>query len=153
MTILLPRRSHDIGDVEARLSPSTLRKWTTLAPANVSVHLPRFRMESSYFLGEALQALGMTRAFLMEQANFSRMSDNPEGLFIGEAIHKAFMDVNEKGTEAAAATAIMMRGGSVREPEPPKQFIADHPFLFLIRDQRTQQIHFMGRVSSPTSPR
>ena len=151
MTILLPRRVDGISDIENRLSVSTLQKWTTLSLDRVSVRFPRFRMESSYFLSEVLQALGMKKAFLIDQANFAGMSDNPEGLFIGETIHKAFVDVNEKGTEAAAATAIVMRGGSAMEPKPPKQFVVDHPFLFLIRDQRTQQIHFMGRVSSPSS--
>lgn len=151
MTILLPRRRNCLGDIESRLSASTLRKWTTLGPARVAVQFPRFRMESSYFLSEPLKALGIRRAFEVEQADFSAMSDNPEGLFIGEAIHKAFVDVNEQGTEAAAATAVVMRGGSAGGIEPPKQFVADRPFLFLIRDRRTQQIHFMGKVCSPIS--
>ena len=91
----------------------------------------------------------MEKPFLIDKANFSGMSDDPEGLFIGAAIHKAFVDVNEKGTEAAAATAIMMVGGCAMEPDPPKEFIANHPFVFMIRDRRTRQIHFMGRVCSP----
>jgi serpin B len=75
------------------------------------------------------------------------MTDNPEGLYIGAVIHKAFVDVNEEGTEAAAATAVVMRGKCAPEPSPV--FRADHPFLFLIRDRRTGSILFIGRVMDP----
>ena len=149
MTFFLPRKVDGIRDLETQLSVATIQKWTTLRSCEVSVQIPKFRMESTHLLNEALQALGMEKSFLIDKANFSGMSDNPEGLFIGAAIHKAFVDVNEKGTEAAAATAMMMAGGCAMEPDPPKEFIANHPFVFMIRDRRTRQIHFMGRVCSP----
>jgi serpin B len=149
MTILLPRKVDGIGDVEANLS-TKIHEWMKLQPCKVSVHMPKLRMESTHFLNEVLQSLGMEKPFMIDAADFSGMSDNAEGLFIGAVIHKAFVKVDEKGTEAAAATAIVMRGGSARQPEPPKEFIVDHPFIFVIRDRRTGQIHFMGRVCCPT---
>jgi serpin B len=115
----------------------------------VEVALPRFRIESESLLENLLSKLGMQRAFSIEQADFSRMSDDPEGLFISSIVHRAFVEVNEKGTEAAAATAVLMAGGCARDPESPRVFRADHPFLFYIRDCRTRQIHFVGRVMNP----
>ncbi|TWU49276.1 serpin family protein [Rubripirellula reticaptiva] len=149
MTIFLPRKVDGVAHIEKHLT-TKIQEWMMLQPSRVSIQLPKFGMESTHFLNETLQSLGMKKPFIVDKADFSGMSDNPEGLFIGSVIHKAFVKVNEKGTEAAAATAIVMRGGSAREPEPPKEFIADHPFIFLIRDRRTQQIHFMGRVCAPT---
>jgi serpin B len=75
------------------------------------------------------------------------MADDPAGLYISAAVHKAFVDVNEKGTEAAAATAMVMRPGCAMRQDPPKTFRADHPFLFVIRDRQTGLIHFMGRMT------
>ena len=72
------------------------------------------------------------------------------GLFISHVIHKAFIDVNEEGTEAAAATAVMTETGAPREPAPPKVFHADHPFLFLIKHTQSAQVLFIGRVTDPT---
>ena len=106
--------------------------------------LPRFRTSSSFSLGKIVEAMGMRKAFSLEEADFSRMSDEP-GLYVSEAIHKAFVDVNEEGTEAAAATAEGMFGSAL-VPEEPTVFRADHPFLFLIRDRKTRLIHFLGRV-------
>ena len=85
------------------------------------------------------------------QADFSGITTDPDGLVISSVVHKAFVDVNEQGTEAAAATAVMMAAAGIREPEPPREFRADRPFLFLIRDRRTRLVHFMGRVTNPRS--
>jgi serpin B len=97
--------------------------------------------------------MGMPRAFDADKADFSGMTGNHE-LFISAVIHKAFIDVNEKGTEAAAATAVVMRGPTAVPPRfqlpPPPVFRADHPFIFLIRDNRSGGILFMGRVTDPT---
>jgi serpin B len=78
------------------------------------------------------------------------MDGHPHWLFISDVLHKAFIDVNEKGTEAAAATAVLMTLGAARLPvEPPREFRADHPFLFLIRDSTTGSMLFLGRVAKP----
>ena len=121
---------------------------TRFAPRNVSVGIPKFRVNADFVLGSTLTTLGMRRAFSREEADLSRMSDNPEGLFIGEVVHKAFVDVNERGTEAAAATAVLMAGCG-EEPDVHKHFWANHPFLFLIQDRRTRLIHFIGRLVDP----
>jgi serpin B len=92
----------------------------------------------------------MTDAFIYGQADFSGMNGRKD-LFIGDVIHKAFVEVNEEGTEAAAATAVvMMPGAALLNPRPIPVFRADHPFLFLIRDNRNGSILFLGRVTNPT---
>ena len=150
LCVLLPRKMDGLVDLERTLSPSIIQKWMTLQACKVDVSCPRFQLESSFQLEEALASMGIRKAFISDEADFSQMSDNPEGLFIGSVLHKAFVEVNEKGTEAAAATAVMMACWGAAEPEPPKEFRADHPFLFLIRDRRTLLIHFMGRVVTPS---
>lgn len=129
MYILLPRTVDGINDLEAHLSSSALEKWTTLAPCRTEVCVPKFRIDSTFLLGKTLESMGIRKAFSRE-ADFSRMSDDPEGLYVSDAIHKAFVDVNEKGTEAAAATAVVMRARCAPNTEGPKVFRADHPFLF-----------------------
>jgi serpin B len=111
-------------------------------------------MTSQFGLKDVLQSMGMSVAFAARKADFSRMSrikGTTEGdLYITAVIHKAFVDVNEEGTEAAAATGVVMGVRSARpRPEQPPVFRADHPFVFLIRDNRTGSIVFMGRVTNP----
>lgn len=152
MCILLPRRIDGLQKIESRLTTATFREWTTLRTCEVVVSIPKFRIESGFVLNDTLKSLGMRQAFSVDEADFSRMSDDPEGLYIAAAIHKAFVEVNEKGTEAAAATGVAMAGGlGIPEPEQPKVFRADHPFLFLIRDRKTRLVHFIGRVVNPES--
>jgi serpin B len=93
----------------------------------------------------------MTAFLDPNQADFSGITDRPEGLCIGEVVHKAYVDVNEVGTEAAAATAVIMAPGAGAEPADQKRvaFVADHPFIFLIRETGTGSILFMGRVAHP----
>lgn len=146
MWVLLPRQTDGLQAVEGQLTPAKLKEWTALRRTQVDLSLPRFRVEASFHLNEKLQELGMRQAFSMDDADFSKMTDDPPGLYIEAVLHKAFVDVNEEGTEAAAATAVVMflRGGA---PRPPKEFRADHPFVFLIADRRTGLIHFMGRAT------
>ncbi len=108
----------------------------------VMVQLPKFKIESSFELTDTLSAMGMPLAF-SNQADFSGMDDSRE-LYIGAVAHKAFIEVNEEGTEAAAATAVVIRTSSM-----PPQFIANRPFLFLIRETSTGAILFIGRVVDP----
>lgn len=147
MCILLPRRNDGLPQIESRLSSATLRQWTELTTNRVRVTIPQFKIESEFLLNETLTALGMRQAFSPEEADFSRMSDHPEGLYLAAAIHKAFVDVNEQGTEAAAASAMVMMARGLPVMQEPKVFRADHPFLFLIRDRETGLIHFLGRVT------
>jgi serpin B len=128
-----------------------LDKWTShLRTTQVQVFLPRLKMSSGFKLNDTLIALGMADAFDMSKANFSGMDGNEDALYIAAVLHKAFVDVNEEGTEAAAATAVVM---ALRcAPPPSPVFRADHPFVFLIRENRAGSILFLGRVVNPTTP-
>jgi serpin B len=146
MVILLPAKHDSLPALEKALSAESLGKWIgAMKPQLVSVALPKFKATTTILLAETLQGMGMTDAFGLPPADFSGMTGKKD-LFISQVIHKAFVDVNETGTEAAAATAVIMEGGG-----PPKSvpFIADHPFLFLIRDNRSGTILFLGRLVNP----
>ena len=112
----------------------------------MQVELPRFTAKSQFTLSEALTNLGMRSAFDESMADFSGMTGNRE-LSISRVVHKAFVDVNEEGTEAAAATGVEMRTTSEAMPE---DFLVDRPFLYLIRDRASGSILFLGRVTDPT---
>lgn len=149
MLILLPKAVDGLGDLEKVLTNQNLAKLPAiLKMQEVNVHLPKFKMTSEFSLKGVLTLMGMPLAFSPNAANFSGMSTQ-EKLFISAVIHKAFVDVNEEGTEAAAATAVAMELAMARAPKSPIEFRADHPFVFFIRDTRTQCILFMGRVINP----
>lgn len=111
----------------------------------MEVSLPRFKIETTAELIKYLEALGVTDVFRPQESDLSGIAKG-DGLSVSAAIHKAFIEVNEEGTEAAAATGISVGYGSARTTE---QFVADHPFLFFIRHQQTKCILFYGRFSSP----
>ena len=116
------------------------------------VTFPRFKVTQQFELSSALESLGMKQAFHGGTADFSGMTGD-KTLSISAAIHKAYIDVDETGTEAAAATAVIMATMAMRPmapPPPPIVFRADHPFLFLIRDNSSGAILFLGRLSDPT---
>ena len=117
---------------------------TSLRMHQVRVSLPRFKVESAYSLARILKDLGMKSAF--GSADFSGMNSGPEGLFISDVVHKAYVDVNEEGTEAAAATGVIMKAVSV---PMVAVFRADRPFLFAIRDNRSGVMLFMGSYNGP----
>ena len=134
--------------VEASLdAPALATLVAGMTTKKVSLALPRFRIETGTSLVALLKALGMPSAFSASMADFSGM-DGTGGLFISEVIHKAFIDVAEKGTEAAAATAVVMKDASA--PMVDMYVRADHPFLYFLRDQPTGAILFMGRVLDPS---
>jgi serine protease inhibitor len=112
---------------------------------DVEVRIPRFKLEVKYELNSLLKSLGMTDIFSQTKANLSGMSPD-KGLYLSKVIHKSYVDVNEEGTEAAAAT-----GESVAVKRLPirDRFVADHPFLFLIKDITTNLILFFGKLASP----
>jgi len=151
MLIVLPKAKDGLGALEAGLSQKTVTDWTSkLAPTEVEVHLPKFKMTwGTENITSQLQALGIKDAFDASSANFAGMDGNPHSLFIGMVLHKAFIDVKEEGTEAAAATAVGMM--AMAAPMAKPEFIADHPFLFLIQDNKTGSILFLGRLVDPNA--
>jgi len=148
MIVLLPGNSEPIGRLESELTPATLAEWMKgLRNREVRVFLPKFKLTCEFDLKETLVAMGMTDAF-SSQADFSGM-DGSRSLSISAVLHKAFVDVNEEGTEAAAATTVMVTATAVRAPMTV--FRADHPFVFLVRDNDNGSILFLGRVTDPTA--
>jgi serpin B len=148
MDVLLPEKFDGLPDLENSLSVEKLNGWIAgLQDTRVAVAMPKLKTTCTFDLSETLAAMGMPLAF-SDGADFSGISGKPD-LFISAVIHKAFVDVDEKGTEAAAATgvAVSLCSASVEEP---KRFIADHPFIFLIRDIRSGSILFLGRYTGPT---
>jgi serpin B len=149
MLILLPEDRTGIDGLEQRLAAENLQGWCDhLGAAQVDVSLPRFRMRGSIELSGVLAELGMAEAFDEDQADFSGMDGRQSWLYISRVIHKAFVDVDEQGTEAAAATAAIMLGRSISSFDPIT-FCADHPFLVVIREQVNGHILFLGRVVNP----
>jgi serpin B len=154
MLILLPDDVDSLPALERSLTAANLDKWTASLgyPEQVIVSLPRFNITQQFELSSTLEGLGMKTAFDPNSADFSGMTGD-KSLAISAAIHKAYIDVDENGTEAAAATAVVMGVTAMppmRNPPPPIVFTADHPFLFLIRDNASGAILFMGRVTDPT---
>jgi serpin B len=146
MTILLPRKNDGLPELEKALTAAKLADWLAkLTPRRVDVALPRFKIEAAFELNDVLAAMGMPAAF--DDADFSGMNGKRD-LFISAVVHKAFVDVNEEGTEAAAATGVVMTR-AMAHVEPVTTFRADHPFVFLIREVRTGTILFLGRVADP----
>lgn len=113
--------------------------------SNVAVSLPKFKFETKYFMANTLAEMGMPTAFSDTDADFSGM-DGKKDLYISDVIHQAFVDVNEEGTEAAAATAVVM---AMKSAGPGIIFNADHPFIFVIQQKQTGNILFMGKVIDP----
>ena len=146
MIVLLPEELDGLPALEERLTPENLESWVGgLAAREQTVHLPRFEMTRFFPLNETLAGMGMPSAFDPASADFSGIN-GLRNLCVQAAVHKAFVKVNEEGTEAAAATGISMGETSV-----PPSFTANRPFLFLIRDNVTGSILFLGRVTDPTA--
>ncbi len=153
MDVLLPKSVDGLPALEQSFTASHINDWLAkLEPEDkVILTFPRFTMTQQFELSNALSALGMPQAF-GGSADFSGITGKRD-FTISAAIHKAYIDVNEQGTEAAAATSIIMRATAARVPfptPPPIVFDADHPFLFMIRDTKTGAILFLGRVTDPT---
>ena len=143
MVIVLPQAVNGLAALERSLTPDTVAQAVTgMQERTVVVNLPRFKATTEVRLQETLAQMGMPLAF-SPQADFSGINGKKD-LFISAVVHQATVDVNEEGAEAAAATAVVMKRGA-----PPPRFVADHPFLFLIRDRRSDSILFLGRVANP----
>ncbi len=149
MVILLPSKRDGIFELERELT------WEELVDAvshtnetKVKVYIPKFRVERTYNLVNTLSTMGMPSAFT-DEADFSNMEPKRE-LYISDVVHKAYIEVNEKGTEAAGATGVVITLKSMIPEERIPIFRADHPFLYFIIHNPTGQILFMGRIIDPT---
>jgi serpin B len=156
MTFVLPSKVGGLDAIEKKLSSEGFDKWISAEKSSdVNLALPKFTIDPAepMSLGDALASLGMKDAFDRDKADFTGIANPPspaDRLFISKVFHKAFVKVDEKGTEAAAATAVVMnRAGAAAPTEPPKEFRADHPFLFFLRDTKSNAIFFAGRVADP----
>ncbi len=149
MVVVVPRAVDGLADIEAGMNA---QRWSELLAAGkrreVQVYLPKFVVHDRLALNDTLKALGLRDAFVPQAADFSRM-DGTRELFIQAVVHKAMVDVNERGTEAAAATGISV--GVTSLGPPPAVFRADRPFLFGIVDRQTGVLLFVGRFSRPES--
>ncbi len=144
---LLPKEKNGLARLEDSLTAAKLNGWlANMKSQEVAVELPKFKITSRFDLADVLSTMGMPLAF-RGGADFSGMTMEQK-LFISKVIHQAFVDVNEEGTEAAAATAVVMMRASA--PQKRVSFRADHPFLFLLRDNRTGSILFVGRMTNPS---
>ena len=151
MIVFLPKDIAGLTALEQSFTAANAQKWLAQLQFTDKVHVtfPKFKMTDQFGLNDALSALGMRQAFEKSAADFSGMTGGRD-LLISAAVHKAYISVDEKGTEAAAATGIIMEATAMRNEPPPIVFRADHPFLFLIRDNKSGGILFMGRVTDPT---
>lgn len=150
MVIVLPKKPDGLPALEQRLTADIINTWLeAMRKQTVHVYLPKFTLETTYDLPTTLSAMGMPTAF--ESGGFTGVSDAPEAstLALSNVVHKAFVEVNEEGTEAAAATAVtaVAIGAMLKPPVPT--FRADRPFLFLIRDIQSGTILFLGRMMDP----
>jgi serpin B len=150
MYVILPNKKGGIKDIEPLLDVKHLDSWISdTSSKKVKVKFPRFRIENGYGLVAMFKKMGATDAFVPGEADFSGM-DGTNYLYISEIIHKAFCDIDEQGTEAAAATAVVVVAFSAPlEPEEVYEFTADHPFIFLIRHEKTKTVLFVGRFMGP----
>ncbi|NXR92761.1 SPB10 protein, partial [Hypocryptadius cinnamomeus] len=139
--------------LEKELTYEKLMGWISPEMMNsteVKLYLPRFKLDEDYKLKPVLSSMGMPDAFELGKADFSGISSGISSgneLVLSEVVHKSFVEVNEEGTEAAAATAMLMCGCALIMST--SEFIADHPFLFFIRHNKTSSILFCGRFCCP----
>ena len=153
MLVVLPATGR-FAEVEAGLSADMFARmqagseWTL-----VDLELQRFEMRFETELGDVLRGLGLQTAFDVASVDFGGITPHPDGLVLSEAIHQAWLKVDEHGTEAAAATALMAVGAGIPEEEPPQTipFVVDRPFYFFIQEQLTGAVLFMGRVLNPAA--
>ncbi len=147
MIFLLPLKKHGLSELEENLTNENIYEWLNRGRrTKVIVDIPKFTITSEFELGKTLATMGMPEAF-SNKANFTGIT-NKKDLKLSEVVHKAYIKVDEKGSEAAAATASGMLMMAMPESEP--EFRADHPFLFIIRDNHYGTILFIGRVMNPS---
>lgn len=149
MVLVLPNAKDGLPAIEKKIVEGVLPGWLKqLKGERVDVTLPKLKISGRFSLGEILKRMGMALAFTFPGADFSGIDDT-KLLYLSEVVHEAVVTVDEKGTEAAAATAASMRAGGM--PQQPSVFRADHPFVFFVRDMETGAVLFMGRLADPTA--
>lgn len=150
MVLVMPLEK-DLSALISELDNDQINSWMqNLSSREVILRTPKFKFETSFSVNQALKELGLETAFSPTDADFSGMyQPDGEPLYISEVIHKAFVDVDEEGTEAAAATAIVMRASDALPENEPLLLEFNHPFLFIIRDHQSGLILFVGKVSNP----
>ncbi len=150
MIVLLPDKSSNIQTLEKAMNANQFDEWlAAMSPRRVKIFLPKFKQENDYELAPVLAALGMPSAFKAGEANFSGITGE-NNIYISNILHKTFIEVGEEGTEAAAATAVIMMKMSL----PPQDndavvFRAERPFIYLIKDNRSGAIIFIGKYTKP----
>ena len=149
MIVLLPKEKEGLGTIEQSLNREefdSIKNSMTRQP--LMIQIPKFEFETEYDLIKPLKNIGLHDAFDQNNANFQGITD--EQIYLQKAAHKAFVNVNEEGTEAAAITALVGRSTS-GPPDPVAEFVAEHPFMFVIQEKETESILFVGRVMDPTA--
>jgi serpin B len=147
MLLILPRNGKNITYLESILTAEKIREWrSNLYPRPILIYIPKYKFGTSYSLKNYLENMGMRIPFSHLGADFSGM-DGTKNLYISHVLHKAYIDVSENGTEAAAATDVSL---SFTSAASPLEFRADHPFIFIIQETETGNILFMGRVMDPS---
>jgi len=150
MMIILPKDGVELSDITGSINKDDYNGWIDdMYDIELDIYLPKFKFETSYSLNNYLKELGMKKAFEYD-ANFTGIF-GPMDLFISDVIHKAFIEVNEEGTEAAAATAVMVATTAINGDDTPSRIVfdANHPFLFTLHHKETGTILFMGEVANP----
>ena len=152
MQVILPRKKTGVFDLEKKLGEIDLQKLFSENKENIKVDLslPRFKLSHSLTLSDSLKQLGMEDMFSDAKADFSGIAGTRGDLYVSSVFQKVFVEVNEEGSEAAAATAAIVRATKC-VPPPNQMFNVDHPFLFIIRDKLTGMILFQGRVVDPSA--
>ena len=147
MVVLLPKNREAFGEIEKSLTTEKLKEWShALMGQQIEVYLPRFKIDANYDMIPSLKSMGMKNVFDSKAADFTGITAKSESLWLNMVVQCAYIKTDEEGTEAAAPTEIT---GTFGGPPPPAVFLADHPFVFLIRDKRTDSILFMGRAMQP----
>lgn len=154
MYVILPGKETSLAAFEASLMP---QMWSDLVnrlhKSEGRLTLPRFKLEDKMTLKEVLCRMGLALAFDPAKADFSEMSEMKQRIYISQVFHKTFMEVNEEGTEAAAATGVEMSVTmAMANPPPPFEMVVDRPFLIALRDNKTDSLLFMGHVVEPPAP-
>ena len=164
MMIFLPK-DKKLEEVLESVNESSLSKWKNrMTKCEVDIYLPKFKLETSYELSNVLKEMGMVNPFtpsakfegfynMTELAEVYGVHESEIFIYISKVLHKAFIEVNEEGTEAAAATAVIMCGTTSVDPTIPQRIVfdADHPFMFMIQQKETGNILFMGSMTDPSS--
>ena len=149
MVIILPDEKNGLHAVEQELPKFDFAKGLEFyIPNTYEISVPKFKIESQFDLKEIMESLGVKDMFVQGKADLSGISENAQNLHVSKIVQKAFIEVNEEGSEAAAATGVSITGRSLSMPQT---FICNHPFIFFIKDSKTGLILFMGRVVDPSA--